>query len=85
MLQIFNLLQFRFTRDMTKIIKTIIIIEFITFFIDDERAKFINFLHLMIFHLFNFESHVMIVRRFFVININNIKQSYFNQYYDDFR
>ena len=73
MLQIFHLLQFHFTRNMTKVIKIIVIIKFMTFLDDDERAKLINFSHLMIFRLFRFKSHVMIVRRFFVIQINNVK------------
>ena len=67
MLQIFHLLQSRFTRDMTKAVKIIIIVEFMTFFDNDERAKLMNFSHSMIFRLFRFKSHVIIVHRFFVI------------------
>ena len=48
-------------RDMTKTIKIIIIIKFMTFFINDKHAKFINFLHLMIFRLFDFKLYIIII------------------------
>ena len=85
MLQVFDLLQSRLTRGMTKAVKTTAIAEFMAPLIDDERAGLVSFSHSMIFRLLSFEPHVVIARRSPAIDANSAKQSYFSQYHDDLR